>query len=230
MKKNILLIGGSYGIGKALAEKLHKEHNLFIASRTSDGLEGIQATHLPFDASSDTLGLSSLPEELHGFVYCPGSINLKPFKMMGVDTFVADMQLNFFNMVQIVKEIMPRMVEGSSMVFFSTVAVGTGMPFHTSVAAAKGAIEGFSKSLAAEYAPKVRCNVVAPSLVDTPLASRLLSNERKQEMMAARHPLKRVGKADDIAAAAAFLLSEESSWMTGQILGVDGGLSTLNVN
>jgi len=104
------------------------------------------------------------------------------------------------------------------------------MPFHTSVAAAKGAIEGFAKSLAAEYAPKVRCNVVAPSLVDTPLASRLLSNDRKQEMMAARHPLKRVGQAKDIAAAAAFLLSEESSWMTGQIVGVDGGLSTLNVN
>ena len=149
---------------------------------------------------------------------------------MGVDTFMADMQLNFFSLVKIVKDIMPRMGEGSGMVFFSTVAVGTGMPFHTSVAAAKGAIEGFAKSLAAEYAPKVRCNVVAPSLVDTPLASRLLSNDRKQEMMAARHPLKRVGKAEDIAAAAAFLLSEESSWMTGQIIGVDGGLSTLNVN
>ncbi len=228
--KNILLIGGSYGIGRALAEKLHTNHNLFIASRSAEGLEGIQATHMPFDASTDALELTSLPDELHGFVYCPGSINLKPFKMMGVDTFMSDMQLNFINLVKIVKDIMPRMADGSSMVFFSTVAVGTGMPFHTSVAAAKGAVEGFAKSLAAEYAPKVRCNVVAPSLVDTPLASRLLSNDRKQEMMAARHPLKRVGKAEDIAAAAAFLLSEESSWMTGQTVGIDGGLSTLNVN
>ncbi len=230
MKRNILLIGGSYGIGKAIAEKLNGEHNLIIASRTNEGLEGIEAAHIPFDASSDTLDLTSLPEALHGFVYCPGSINLKPLKMISLDTFMEDMQLNFFSLLKIVKDIMPRMVEGSSMVFFSTVAVGTGMPFHTSVAAAKGAIEGFAKSLAAEYAPKIRCNVVAPSLVDTPLASRLLSNDRKQEMMAARHPLKRVGKAEDIAAAAAFLLSEESSWMTGQILGIDGGLSTLNVN
>ncbi len=149
---------------------------------------------------------------------------------MGTDTFKEDMQLNFFNMVEVVKDIMPRMSEGGSMVFFSTVAVGTGMPFHTSVAAAKGAVEGFAKSLAAEYAPKVRCNVIAPSLVDTPLASRLLNNDRKREMMAGRHPLKRVGEADDIAAAAEFLLSEDSSWMTGQILGIDGGLSTLNVN
>ncbi|MDX1315077.1 MAG: SDR family oxidoreductase, partial [Eudoraea sp.] len=143
---------------------------------------------------------------------------------------MADMQLNFFNLAKVTKDIMPKMATDSSAVFFSTVAVGTGMPFHTSVAAAKGAIEGFAKSLAAEYAPKIRFNVVAPSLVDTPLASRLLSNDRKREMMADRHPLKRFGKAEDIAAAATFLLSEESSWMTGQIIGVDGGLSTLNVN
>jgi len=230
MKKNILLIGGSYGIGKALAEKMHTEHNLFIASRTNDGLEGIQATHLPFDASSDTLSVSSLPDELHGFVYCPGSINLKPFKMMGVDTFMADMQLNFFNLVKIVKEIMPKMAEGSSMVFFSTVAVGVGMPFHTSVAAAKGAIEGFAKALAAECAPKIRCNVIAPSLVDTPLAARLLNNDRKKEMMANRHPLKQVGTAEDIAQMASFLLSDASGWITGQVMGVDGGMSTLNIN
>ncbi len=116
------------------------------------------------------------------------------------------------------------------MVFFSTVAVGMGMPFHTSVAAAKGAIEGFAKSLAAEYAPKLRVNVVAPSLVDTPLAKRLLNNDRKREMMAARHPLKRVGEASDIANIAVFLLSENSTWMSGQIVGVDGGMSTLNIN
>ena len=116
------------------------------------------------------------------------------------------------------------------MVFFSTVAVGTGMPFHTSVAAAKGAIEGFAKSMAAEYAPKVRVNVIAPSLVDTPLAERLLNNDKKREMMANRHPLKRVGQASDIANIATFLLSDKSTWMTGQIVGVDGGIGTLNVN
>jgi NAD(P)-dependent dehydrogenase (short-subunit alcohol dehydrogenase family) len=116
------------------------------------------------------------------------------------------------------------------MVFFSTVAVSVGMPFHTSVAAAKGAIEGFAKALAAENTPKVRVNVIAPSLVDTPLASRLLSNDKKKEFMAKRHPLKRVGEAKDIAKMAEFLLSGDSGWMTGQILGVDGGMSTLNIS
>ena len=158
------------------------------------------------------------------------SINLKPFKMMSLETFQEDMQLNFFSLVKVVKQIIPKMAEGASMVFFSTVAVGMGMPFHTSVAASKGAIEGFAKSMAAEYAPKIRVNVVAPSLVDTPLATRLLSNDRKREMMSERHPLKRVGEASDIANIAVFLLNEKSTWMTGQIVGVDGGMSTLNIN
>ena len=230
MKKNILLIGGSYGIGNALALRLQDSYNVYVASRSNEGLTDLNVTHITFDASSDSLDITALPEEIHGFVFCPGSINLKPFKMMSLESIATDMQLNFFNLVKVTKDVMPKMASGSSIVFFSTVAVGTGMPFHTSVASAKGAIEGFAKSMAAEYAPKIRFNVVAPSLVDTPLASRLLSNDRKREMMAERHPLKRFGKAEDIAAAAAFLLSDESSWMTGQILGVDGGLSTLNVN
>ncbi len=230
MSKNILLIGGSHGIGQSLVHLLHKNYTVFVASRTAEGLEGLDVTHIPFDATKDDLDTSNLPDELHGFVYCPGSINLKPFKMMSMDTFEEDMQLNFFSLVRTVKTIIGRMAEGSSMVFFSTVAVGTGMPFHTSVAAAKGAIEGFAKSMAAEYAPKIRVNVVAPSLVDTPLASRLLSNDKKVEMMSQRHPLKRVGKPADIANIAAFLLSDNSTWMTGQIVGVDGGMSTLNIS
>lgn len=230
MTKNILLIGGSQGIGLAMAKILSEKHNLIVASRSNEGLNEIGVKHISFDATTDELDLSILPDELHGFAYCPGSINLKPFKMMSMDVFQADMQLNFFSLVKIVKQIMPKMAEGSSMVFFSTVAVGTGMPFHTSVAAAKGAIEGFAKSMAAEYAPKIRVNVVAPSLVDTTLAKRLLSNDRKREMMSERHPLKRVGEASDIANIAVFLLSEKSTWMTGQIVGVDGGMSTLNVN
>ena len=230
MKKNILLIGGSYGIGLSIASQLHQNHNVFVASRTADALNDLNVTHIPFDVITDDLDTTTLPEEIHGFAYCPGSINLKPFKMMSLDTIQDDMQLNFFSLVKVVKAIMHKMAEGSSMLFFSTVAVGTGMPFHTSVAAAKGAIEGFAKSMAAEYAPKIRVNVVAPSLVDTPLATRLLSNDRKREMMSQRHPLKRVGEADDIANIAIFLLGEKSTWMTGQIVGVDGGISTLNVN
>lgn len=230
MNKNIVLVGGSHGIGNALVRILHNDHTVYVASRTTEGLEGLNVTHIPFDATTDDLDTASLPEEIHGFVYCPGSINLKPFKMMSLDTFEQDMKLNFFSLVRTIKTIIGKMTEGSSMVFFSTVAVGTGMPFHTSVAAAKGAIEGFAKSMAAEYAPKIRVNVVAPSLVNTPLAGRLLSNDKKVEMMSQRHPLKRVGKPEDIANIAAFLLKEDSSWMTGQIVGVDGGMSTLNIS
>lgn len=230
MKKNIVLIGGSHGIGLELVQQLQNNFNILVASRNADELKGLNVGHIVFDATTEELNMAELPDEIHGFAYLPGSINLKPFKMLSMDVFKQDMELNFFSMVNVVKNIMPKMADGSSMVFFSTVAVGMGMPFHTSVAAAKGAVEGFAKSLAAEYAPKVRVNTIAPSLVDTPLAERLLNNDKKREMMSARHPLKRVGEAKDIANLAAFLLDDKSSWLTGQILGVDGGLSTLNVN
>lgn len=229
MKKNILLIGGSHGIGLSLVKQLHDKHNLFIASRSKEGLEDFDIEHMVFDVTKDDFDSTALPDELHGFVYCPGNINLKPFKMMSMDTFEEDMQLNFFGLVKVAKEIVPKLADGGSMVFFSTVAVGTGMPFHTSVAAAKGAIEGFARSLAAEYAPNLRVNVIAPSLVDTPLAGRLLNNDKKKEKMGERHPLKRVGQPQDIAQMAAFLLGDDSTWITGQVLGIDGGMSTLNV-
>ena len=228
--KNIVLIGGSHGIGLTIIKQLQENHNLFVFSRTSDSLGHGNIKHFTFDVTKDELDVSKLPEKLDGFVYCPGTINLKPFKMMSMETFEEDMQVNFFSLVKIVKTIIGKMSDVSSMVFFSTVAVGMGMPFHTSVAAAKGAIEGFAKSMAAEYAPKTRVNVIAPSLVDTPLAGRLLNNDKKREAMSDRHPMKRVGDTDDIANIAVFLLSDKSSWMTGQVIGVDGGLSTLNVN
>ena len=230
MKKNVLLIGGSHGIGLSLARELAIDHQVFIASRTNELLTDMNVTHIPFDATQDRLNLDLLPEELHGFAYCPGSINLKPFKMLSAETFAEDMEINFFSMVRVVKDIMPKMADNSSMLFFSTVAVGTGMPYHSSIAAAKGAIEGFARSIAAEYAPRLRSNVIAPSLVDTPLAGRLLSNDKKKSLMAERHPLKKVGRAEDISRMAAFLLKQDSSWITGQVLGVDGGLSTLNIN
>lgn len=230
MKKNILLIGGSYGIGLEMAKKLSKNNQVYVASRSNEDLSGLDITHISFDALTEDISEKAIPEKLDGFVYCPGSINLKPFKTMGVDTIQNDMEINFIALAKTVKSIINRMNEGSSMVFFSTVAVGTGMPFHTSVSAAKGAIEGFARALAAEYAPKVRVNVIAPSLVDTPLSERLLSNDKKKEMMAERHPMKRVGNAADIANMATFLLDSDNSWITGQVIGVDGGMSCLNVS
>ena len=231
MHKNILLIGGSYGIGAAIATKLKENNNVIIASRSSEDIpEGI--THLIFDALKDDITTLDLPKKIDGLVYCPGSINLKPFKMMGPETFNEDMELNFHSLVRVIHGLLPNLKnsEQASLIFFSTVAVKVGMPFHTSVSAAKGAIEGFAKALAAEYAPNFRVNVIAPSLTDSPLASKLLNNDTKKEKMAERHPLKKVGETDDIAAVAAFLLNEESKWITGQVFGVDGGLSTLNIN
>ena len=229
--KNILLIGGSYGIGLAIAQQLQSENNIYIASRTNASLMGTNVTHIPFDASTDTLDTSLLPAIIDGLVYCPGSINLRPFKGLKPESFEADLQINFINMIKVVQTVLPNLLASSqsSIVLFSSVAASMGMPFHTSVAASKGAIEGFTKALAAEYAPKIRVNAVAPSLTDTPLADKFLNNEQKKEKSAERHPLKRVGTADDIAQMACFLLSDHSSWISGQIHHVDGGMSSLLV-
>ncbi|MFZ9075309.1 MAG: SDR family NAD(P)-dependent oxidoreductase [Flavobacteriaceae bacterium] len=227
--KNILIVGGSSGIGKAIAELLSPSNNLFIASRTADNLTHLNVKHIPFDATTDDLDISALPEQLHGFVYCPGSINLRPFKGLGIDAFESDFQLNVMGAVKVLKSVLGQLAASvsSSVVFFSTVAVQTGMPFHSSIAASKGAIEGLTRSLAAEFAPKIRVNAIAPSLVDTPLAAKFLNNETKLEKANERHPLGRVGNAKEIAQAAAYLLGEESSWMTGKVLQLDGGIGNL---
>ena len=230
--KNILLIGGSYGIGLAIAKELQYENKVFVASRTNENLTDLHITHIPFDALTDTLDTTQLPEVIDGLVYCPGSINLRPFRGLKPESFEADLQINFISLVKVIQTVLPNLTASnqSSIVLFSSVAASMGMPFHTSVAAAKGAIEGFAKALAAEYAPKIRVNVIAPSLTDTPLADKFLNNDVKKEKSAERHPLKRVGTSDDMANMASFLLSEKSSWISGQIFHVDGGMSTLLVN
>ena len=230
MKKNILLIGGSSGIGLATAKLLTQNHEVYIASRSSDSLTGLDIHHLPFDVTTDDLSTLDLPAELSGLVYCPGSINLRPFKGLKPEAFEADFQINVMGFVKSLQAVLPKLTINSSVVLYSTVAVKVGMPFHASVAASKGALEGLGKSLAAELAPKTRVNVIAPSITNTPLADRFLNNEAKMEKSAQRHPLKRVGEASDIAAMTRFLLSDDSSWMTGQILGIDGGMSTLNTH
>jgi NAD(P)-dependent dehydrogenase (short-subunit alcohol dehydrogenase family) len=230
--KNILLIGGSYGIGLAIAKELQNDNKLFVASRTNENLAGLNVTHIPFDATTDSLDTSQLPAIIDGLVYCPGSINLRPFRGLKPEAFESDLQINFISLVKVIQAVLPNLTAGeqSSIVLFSSVAATMGMPFHTSVAAAKGAIEGFAKALAAEYAPKIRVNVIAPSLTDTPLADKFLNNDVKREKSAERHPLKRFGTADDLAQMATFLLSSKSSWISGQIFHVDGGMSTLLVN
>lgn len=230
--KNILIVGAGKGIGLKSAQLL-KEENLYTVSRNlTPELESLGTHFFQLDVSKDDLSELSLPDELHGLVFCPGSINLKPFNRLSEEDFMNDFNQNFMGAVRIIQKCLPTLKKSKSgsIVLFSTVAVKVGMPFHTSVAASKGAIEGFAKSLAAELAfAKIRVNVIAPSLSDTSLAAPLLSSEEKIEASAKRHPLQRIGLPDDSAQLVEFLLSDKSSWITAQIIGVDGGLGNIKL-
>lgn len=184
-----------------------------------------------FNAEQDNLGFHDLPEKIHGFVYCPGAIELKPFRRLTEESILDDFKLQVLGAVKAIQSVLPnlKMAEKASIVLFSSVAVQQGFNFHAQVAMSKGAIEGLTKALAAEFAPHIRVNCIAPSLTDTPLAERLLNSEEKKQANADRHPLKRIGEPQDIAALAVFLLSEEARWMTGQIIHLDGGMSTLKL-
>lgn len=224
---NYAVFGGTKGIGMAIAEQLINEgHSVWVLSRNSVDVPGAQ--WLPFDAESEE-PIEGLPEVLHGLVYAPGSINLKPFRGLKQPDFQRDFQVSLLGAVQALQASMAALKSAgrASVVLFSTVAVQQGMPFHASVAAAKGAVEGLTRSLAAEWAPAIRVNAIAPSLVRTPLAERLVNTPEKEAQSASRHALGRIGEPRDIASAACFLLSEESSWVSGQVWAVDGGMSRL---
>ena len=227
MKKNIVIIGGNSGIGGALAQQLAPSDNLYVISREPEPTAGV--TSIAADVLSDDIPVDQLPDEIHGLVYCPGSINLRPFKGLKTEAFQNDFEINVLGAVKTLQALEKKLVAANpaSVVLFSTVAVQTGMPFHASVAAAKGAVEGLTRSLAAEWAPKIRVNAIAPSLVNTPLADKFLNNEAKMEKASERHPLKRVGTSAEIAALAAFLLSDNTGWVTGQIWTADGGIGSL---
>ncbi|MBU78898.1 MAG: oxidoreductase [Flavobacteriales bacterium] len=230
MKKNILIIGGSSGIGLQIVKKLNEEHNVFVANRTNESLSGLNHQYIKVDVSKETLDPSGLPDSLDGLVYCPGSINLRPFRGLKPETFIEDFNLNVMGAVRSINAVLKNLNNSSqaSIVLFSTVAVQIGMPFHSSVAVSKGAIEGLTRSLAAELAPKISVNAIAPSIVNTPLAEKFLNSKSKMERAVERHPLKKVGSADEIANFAIQLLFN-SSWMTGQILGIDGGIGSTKI-
>ncbi len=228
MPRTILLIGGNSGIGLSTARLLHAQGDSVIAAaRTPGPLQEMGVTVQPFDALNPMP--LELPPVLDGLVYFPGSITLKPFHRLTAEDFLHDYRVNCLGAAAAIQAALPALkaAQSGSIVLFSSVAIAQGMPFHASIAAAKGAVEGLALSLAAELAPKIRVNVIAPSLTDTPLAGTLLNSDAKREAAAKRHPLQQVGDPEDTAKLVAFLLSETSRFMTGQILRPDGGLSSI---
>ncbi|MFD2201573.1 SDR family NAD(P)-dependent oxidoreductase [Shivajiella indica] len=222
--KNVVIIGGNSGIGKSVVEQLNSlGANIFSYSKS--GRLGKQ-----LDVTRDFEAMEGLPEIIDGVVYCPGSINLKPFHRFSLEDFRQDYEVNVMGAIKVLQACLKGLKKSNSasVILYSTVAVSVGLGFHSSISSAKGALEGLAKSLAAEWAPlKIRVNVIAPSLTDTPLASGLLGNDEKKEASNKRHPLGRYGQPEDIASSTVFLLSDQSSWMTGQVLHLDGGLSSI---
>ena len=230
--KNYLVIGGSSGIGKEISELLSIENIVFSTSRNELNESNENIRHIKYDVLEDELDPELLPDQIDGFVYCPGTINLRPFRSLKLETFRSDLELNLIGAIKTLQIILTRLQQSpsSSIIFYSTVAVKTGMPFHSSVSSSKSALEGLTKSLAAEFAPKIRVNCIAPSIVNTPLANKFLNTEDKIEKAAARHPLNMIGTAKEIAQLTQYLLDEKSKWITGQIINIDGGISSVKVN
>lgn len=230
--KNYFIIGGSSGIGRALSKQLTTAGNQVYGTYYKNQPNDVQTyEHFTFlDVTDENLNLDFLPETIDGLIYCPGSINLLPFARIKPADFIADFNLQVLGAIKVIQATLPKLKKGQepSIVLFSTVAVQTGFNFHSQVALSKGAIEGLTKSLAAEFAPTIRVNAIAPSLTDTNLAAKLLNSDEKRLQNAQRHPLKKIGTPDNIAEVAAFLLSSQAQWITGQIIHVDGGISSIH--
>ena len=221
MNKRVLIVGGNTGIGKTLNELLFADgHETHLISRSQGNV----------DVLDEEPNFPSIEGSIDALVYCPGSINLKPFRGLKMADFQHDLNVNYLGAIKTIKHFLPNLKESSSasITLFSTVAVQKGMHFHSSIAGAKGAVEGLTRALAAELATKIRVNCIAPSLTDTPLAEKLLRNEKQREGAEQRHPLKSIGEASDIAHMAHFLLSDKAQWISGQIINVDGGMSSLS--
>ena len=228
-KKNVLIVGASSGIGKRIAIDLMEQNtNVISASRSKPDIP--QITHHNLDVTANSPNFEFIPETLEGIVYAPGTIHLKPFHRISENDFQHDLNVNVLGAIKVLQAAFKSLKKSgnSSVVLFSTVAAKLGMNFHASIATSKGALEGLGKSLAAEWSMHgIRVNVIAPSLTETPLSEHLLTSEDKKEAANRRHPLGRFGQTKDLAALALFLLSDKASWITGQIIGADGGIGSL---
>ena len=217
----VLLIGSSSDIAQYMVKNASNEYKFIELTSNPSG------SHQHEINVQDESTFPSIEGEIDGLVYFPGSINLRPFSGLKLSDFQTDYEINVLGLIKILKHFHKQLAQNSSLVFISTVAAQVGMPYHSSISLCKSAIEGLCRSLAAEWSPKVRVNCVAPSVVQTKLSTRLFRTESQVEQMNSRHPLQKVGQPKNIADAIEFLLSEKSSWMTGQVLHVDGGLSTI---
>ena len=226
--KTIIIVGGSKGIGKAIIEKLIPNYLIINLSRSKPHIEHQNLTHYNCDILSDELPAI---DRAGGLIYCPGSINLKPFKRLSLDDFRTDFEINVIGAVRSIQAYAPALVqsENGSIVLFSTVATAMGMPFHASVSTAKSAVEGLMKSVAADLAPKVRVNAIAPTITQTDLAAKLLRNERMIENTIQRHPLKKFLDPSEVAAMAEYLISNGSKSVSGQVFKLDCGIVSLKV-
>ncbi|WP_282043252.1 SDR family NAD(P)-dependent oxidoreductase [Winogradskyella flava] len=226
--KTIIVVGGSKGIGNAIVSSLLSSHKVINLSRTAPEQSHDNLTHHDCDVITD-----DLPdiESADGLVYCPGSINLKPINRLRIDDFKNDFEINVLGAVKSVQKYLTILKNGNkpAILLFSTVASKLGMPFHTSVAASKSAVEGLTKSLGAELAPTVRVNAIAPTVTDTDLASKLLRNDRMIENMNERHPLKKYLQPQEVADMATFLLSDKAASLSGQIFEMDCGIVSFKI-
>ena len=218
----ILLIGASSDIACHLYETYKSDYD-FIRFSSNDEFSDVSNFNLQDPDTYIEI------EDISGIVYFPGTIVLKPFKQLGLDDFKNDYDINVLGLLKILKYYQSSLIDGSSLVFISTVAAKLGMPFHSSISMCKASLEALAISLAAEWAPKVRVNCVAPSLVNTKLAKRFFRNDKQKEMMSERHPLKKTGKSEDISHTIEFLLSNKSNWVSGQVFNIDGGMSSLKI-
>lgn len=235
--QNYCVVGGSKGIGLAIVERLAASgHSVTVLSRTVGDLSNLGGAirHVPHDVTQNDVPLEAIPESLNGLVYCPGSINLRAFNSLKPEAFREDFELNVVGAVRALQACAKSLKAGatasgttSSTVLFSTVAVQQGMFAHASIACSKGAVEGLTRTLAAEWSPDVRVNCLAPALTETSLTERFFSTPEKAEALAKNYPLARTGKPEDLASIASYLLSDASGWITGQVIGVDGGMSSV---
>ncbi|WPO76989.1 SDR family oxidoreductase [Flavobacterium sp. KACC 22761] len=226
--EKILVIGGSKGIGSAIVEQQIQNKTVYNISRSVPEISHPNLIHYSADVLMDTLPEI---ESIDSLIYCPGSINLKPILSLSIDDFRHDFEINVIGAVKAIQQYLPALKKGKnpSIVLFSTVAVKLGMPFHSSIATAKGGVEGLVKSLGAELAPTIRINAIAPTITETSLSASILRNDRMKENMMERHPLKNYLKPQEVAQMADYLISKAAGSISGQIFQMDYGLVSFKI-